>query len=140
LSAGGVIATLVVVSTVFWVGAVDGVGFSHSGSFLNIAGLPVSVGLYGFCYSGHAVFPNIYTSMRRPDDFNKVLYLSFFVVSLIYGGIAIMGYTMFGEGIQSSITLNLPREFIASKIAVWTTVSHNAVSADAYWFTRYDVH
>ncbi|CAM6094633.1 unnamed protein product [Calypogeia fissa] len=122
LSAGGVIATLVVVFAVFWVGAVDGVGFTRGSSILNLAGLPVSVGLYGFCYSGHAVFPNIYTSMKNPADFNKVLQVSFLIVSLIYGGIAIMGYTMFGEDIQSSITLNLPNELLASKIAVWTTV------------------
>ncbi|OAE22578.1 hypothetical protein AXG93_731s1210 [Marchantia polymorpha subsp. ruderalis] len=123
VSAGGVVATLVVVFSVFWVGAFDGVGFHRgTGPLLNIAQLPVSIGLYGFCYSGHAVFPNVYTSMKRPQDFNLVLQVSFFIVSLIYGGMAVMGISMFGQDTLSSITLNLPKEFLASKIAVWTTV------------------
>ncbi|KAL3696642.1 hypothetical protein R1sor_010718 [Riccia sorocarpa] len=123
LSAGGVIATLVVLLSVFWVGAFNGVGFTRgTGPMLNLATLPVSIGLYGFCYSGHAVFPNVYMSMKKPDDFNRVLQVSFVIVSLIYGGMAVMGITMFGDDTLSSITLNLPKEFTASKIAVWTTI------------------
>ncbi|KAL2643363.1 hypothetical protein R1flu_010950 [Riccia fluitans] len=123
LSAGGVIATLIVLFSVFWVGAFDGVGFTRgTGPLLNLSTLPVSIGLYGFCYSGHAVFPNVYTSMKKPDDFNRVLQVSFLIVSFIYGGMAIMGITMFGDDTLSSITLNLPKEFTASKIAVWTTI------------------
>lgn len=48
---------------------------------------------------------------------------SFAMCTLIYGGIAITGFTMFGEETQSQITLNLPKQFMASKIAIWTTVS-----------------
>ncbi len=35
-----------------------------------------------------------------------------------------MGFTMFGDATASQITLNLPGQFLASKIAVWTTVGH----------------
>jgi len=41
----------------------------------------------------------------------------------MYAGVAVMGYTMFGESTQSQFTLNLPQDLIATKIAVWTTVS-----------------
>jgi hypothetical protein len=44
---------------------------------------------------------------------------------MLYGGMAAMGFTMFGEDTASQITLNLPGQFVASKIAVWTTVQHN---------------
>ncbi len=36
-----------------------------------------------------------------------------------------MGFTMFGDATASQITLNLPGQFLASKIAVWTTVGHH---------------
>ncbi|CAI5995696.1 unnamed protein product [Closterium sp. NIES-64] len=128
VSAGGVVASVVVVSSVAWVGVAD-VGFHQSGPLLSIWGMPVTIGLFGFCYSGHAVFPNIYMSMRNRNDFNKVLYCSFILCTLIYGGMAVMGFTMFGSALENQITLNLPRQFIASKIAIWTTVSpHGSVS------------
>ena len=34
-----------------------------------------------------------------------------------------MGYKMFGESTMSQFTLNLPQDLVASKIAVWTTVT-----------------
>lgn len=34
-----------------------------------------------------------------------------------------MGYYMFGEETKSQFTLNMPNNLVASKLAVWTTVS-----------------
>ncbi|KAL5069471.1 hypothetical protein RYX36_020358 [Vicia faba] len=121
ISAGGVIASVVVILCLFWVG-VEEVGFQRSGTTLNLATLPVAIGLYGYCYSGHAVFPNIYTSMANPNQFPAVLVACFGVCSLLYAGGAVMGYRMFGEDTLSQFTLNLPQDLVATKIAVWTTV------------------
>ncbi|XP_027938061.1 amino acid transporter AVT1C-like [Vigna unguiculata] len=121
ISAGGVVASILVVLCLFWVG-VDNVGFHSKGTTLNIATFPVAVGLYGYCYSGHAVFPNIYTSMANQNQFPGVLLACFGICTLLYAGAAVMGYTMFGEAILSQFTLNLPQELVATKIAVWTTV------------------
>ncbi|KAK8979304.1 hypothetical protein V6N11_000454 [Hibiscus sabdariffa] len=122
ISAGGVVASLLVVISLFWVGLVDQVGFHNKGTPLNFASLPVAVGLYGFCYSGHAVFPNIYTSMAEPARFPSVLLSCFGICTLLYAGTAVMGYKMFGEATESQVTLNMPKDLIASKIAVWATV------------------
>lgn len=70
---GGVVASILVVFCLFWVGLVDKVGFQTKGTTLNLTTLPVAIGLYGYCYSGHAVFPNIYTSMEKPSQFPAVL-------------------------------------------------------------------
>jgi len=35
--------------------------------------LPVAIGIYGFGFSGHSVFPNIYSSMKEPSRFPTVL-------------------------------------------------------------------
>ncbi|XP_022938397.1 amino acid transporter AVT1C-like [Cucurbita moschata] len=122
ISAGGVIASIVVVICLFWVGLVDDVGFHGTVTPLKLSTLPVALGLYGFCYSGHAVFPNIYSSMGKQSQFPAVLLTCFGICTLMYAGVAIMGYLMFGESTLSQYTLNLPQDLVASKIAVWTTV------------------
>ncbi|XP_047330202.1 amino acid transporter AVT1C-like [Impatiens glandulifera] len=122
LSAGGVLASIVVVLCLFWVGVVDHIGIQSHGSILNLNTMPVAIGLYGFCYSGHAVFPNIYSSMEKPSEYPSVLFTSFAICTLLYAGVASMGYMMFGESTLSQFTLNLPQGYVASKIAVWTTV------------------
>lgn len=122
ISAGGVIASVLVVLSLFWVGLVDEVGFQSKGTTLNLSTLPVAIGLYGYCYSGHAVFPNIYTSMAKPNQYPSVLLTCFIICTLMYAGVAVMGYKMFGESTLSQFTLNLPQDLVATKIAVWTTV------------------
>ncbi|XP_075108625.1 amino acid transporter AVT1C [Nicotiana tabacum] len=122
ISVGGVVASVLVVLCLYWAGLVDHVGFESKGTVLNLSTLPVAIGLYGFCYSGHAVFPNIYTSLADRNQFPAVLLTCFGMVTLLYGGTAVMGYLMFGDSADSQFTLNLPKGLIASKVAVWTTV------------------
>ncbi|KAI4370667.1 hypothetical protein MLD38_018991 [Melastoma candidum] len=123
ISAGGVLASIMGVLCLFWLGLVDRVGFhSESTTTINLATLPVAIGLYGYCYSGHAVFPNIYTSMANPSQYPSFLATCFLICTLMCAGVGILGYLMFGDMTRSQFTLNMPQEYVASKIAVWTTV------------------
>ncbi|KAJ0764135.1 putative amino acid transporter, transmembrane domain-containing protein [Helianthus annuus] len=122
LSACGVFVTFLLVICLFWVGLVDSVGFqTESTTILNISTLPVSIGLYGYCYAGHAVLPNIYMSMEKKSQYPLVLLACFTICTLLYAGVAVLGYMMFGESTESQFTLNLPKNLFASKIAVWAT-------------------
>lgn len=71
--AGGVFSSILLALCLFWVGSVDGVGFHSGGQALDLSNLPVAIGIFGFGFSGHAVFPNIYSSMKDPSKFPLVL-------------------------------------------------------------------
>uniref|UniRef100_A0A0E0DBC9 Amino acid transporter transmembrane domain-containing protein n=1 Tax=Oryza meridionalis TaxID=40149 RepID=A0A0E0DBC9_9ORYZ len=121
ISAGGVIASIVIVACLFWVGLVDHIEAKDEGTALNLPGIPIAVGLYGYCYSGHGVFPNIYSSMKKRSQFPAVIFTCIALSTVLFAGAAIMGYIMFGDSTESQFTLNLPSNLVASKIAVWTT-------------------
>nr|KYP53657.1 Vacuolar amino acid transporter 1 [Cajanus cajan] len=126
ISACGVIATFLVVFCLLWVCLVDNAAIDAKGgtTTLNLTTLPVAMGLYGYCYAGHAVFPNLYTAMANRNQFPAVLLVCFAICTSLYFAVAVMGYSAFGEGTFSQYTLNMPQDLVASKIAVWTTVSN----------------
>ncbi|XP_019053419.1 PREDICTED: amino acid transporter ANT1-like isoform X2 [Nelumbo nucifera] len=122
ISAGGVLASAIVIGSVAWVGAIDGVGFHEKGRLLNLSGIPTAVSLYAFCYCAHPMFPTLYTSMRHKHQFSKVMVLCFILSTIGYASIAVLGYLMYGSNVASQVTLNLPNEKLSSKIAIYTTL------------------
>ncbi|KAL2336589.1 hypothetical protein Fmac_011035 [Flemingia macrophylla] len=123
VSVGGIFATILVALCLFWVGMIDQVAeFKPGGKILDLKNISVSVGLYSFCFAGHAIFPNIYSSMKEPSKFPLVLYVCFVFCLLMYVSVGIVGYLTFGDLVASQFTLNMPKELYASEIATWTTV------------------
>ncbi|ESW11564.1 hypothetical protein PHAVU_008G040900 [Phaseolus vulgaris] len=123
LSASGVFASAVIILSITWTATVDGVGFHHKGSTLvNWNGLPTAVSLYAFCYCAHPVFPTLYNSMTNKHQFSNVLLVCFIITTVGYASMAVIGYLMFGDEVESQITLNLPLDKVSSKLAIYTTL------------------
>ncbi|PSS04317.1 Vacuolar amino acid transporter like [Actinidia chinensis var. chinensis] len=123
ISFGGVVSSLIIVVSIFCVGTSKGVGFHGKGSLVNFKGLPTALSLYTFCYGAHAMFPTIYNSMRKKSQFSTVLLLSFIICTITYVSMAILGYLIYGHTVQSQVTLNLPKEKISSKVAIYTILA-----------------
>ncbi|XP_059643965.1 amino acid transporter AVT1I-like [Cornus florida] len=122
ISASGVLASIIILGSILWIGAFDGIGFKEKGTTLNLKGLPTAISLYAFCYCAHPVFPTLYTSMKNKQQFSKVLLLCFVFCTISYTSMAVIGYGMFGSEVQSQITLDLPIEKLSSRVAIYTTL------------------
>ena len=72
LSASGVLASAIILGSILWTGAFDGIGFHQVGTPLNLSGIPTAVSLFAFCYCAHPVFPTLYTSMKNKHQFSNV--------------------------------------------------------------------
>lgn len=73
VSAVGLLASVALTASLVWAGVAEhGFHAAHDGNLFSLAGLPTSLSLYFVCFSGHGVFPTVYTSMRNKNDFTKV--------------------------------------------------------------------
>ncbi|XP_061370909.1 amino acid transporter AVT1I-like [Gastrolobium bilobum] len=122
VSVGGILASIILLGCVVWVGEVDGVGFHERGHFVHLGGMATAVSIFSFCFCMHAVLPTLINSMKDRSQSYKVLLVSFVASTIVYGSMAILGYMMFGEYLMSQITLNLPTKKISTKIAIYTTI------------------
>lgn len=74
ISASGALSSLIIICSVFWVGAVDGVCFSEKAELFNLEGVPFALSLYALCCGAHAIFPTLYSSMEDKSQFSKVIH------------------------------------------------------------------
>ncbi|XP_057771130.1 amino acid transporter AVT1J-like [Salvia miltiorrhiza] len=93
----------------------------------------LTVPFFGYLMSIVGAFLSVTASILLPcflilvaDNMNnllpnlQVLVLCFVITTAVCASIAILGYLMFGSELQSQITLNLPTDKLASKVATYT--------------------
>ncbi|EEQ36934.1 hypothetical protein CLUG_01057 [Clavispora lusitaniae ATCC 42720] len=66
------------------------------------------IGVAVTAFEGIGLILPIQASMAQPEKFPFVLSMSMFVITLLFVSIGVIGYTSFGENVQSIIILNLP--------------------------------
>lgn len=75
--------------------------------FFRPDGMAIAFGLVAYCFSGHAIIPSIYSSMEKPQEFEKVVDLSFMVVILCCLAVGLSGYAIFGNLVFDQVTISL---------------------------------
>jgi len=88
-------------------------------------GLALAFGLVAYCFSGHAIVPSIYTSMAKPQEFERMVTVSFVTVILACFVVAMSGYYMFGSVVEDQVTLSLEQSAkggIAMKLLTWLMI------------------
>lgn len=76
-------------------------GFAHRQlPFLKPKGLPLAIGLLSFNYGGHSVFPSLYTSMKNPRQYSRVLDWTFAIVIGLYATMTVLGFAAYGETVK----------------------------------------
>ncbi|WZZ55752.1 hypothetical protein YC2023_055859 [Brassica napus] len=74
LSAGGVIATVLIAVSTFFLGTTGGIGFHHTGPAVKWNGIPFAIGvaIMGYCMFGEATLSQITLNMPKGLFFSKV--------------------------------------------------------------------
>lgn len=81
----------------------------------------LALGMVAYCFSGHAIVPSIYSSMERPQDFDRMITASYVVVVGCSFLVAVSGYYMFGYAVEDQITLSLAQESSNTKLMHFLT-------------------
>jgi vesicular inhibitory amino acid transporter len=96
--------------------------FPHT-SLIHAASYPLSFGLLAFVFAGHAVFPAIYTSMQKPQEYEEMLDKTYGVVMLNCLLLGCAGYYLFGDKVSSEVTLDLPKGLISTVALALITIN-----------------
>lgn len=112
LSAVGALATVAVVFSVVLLALImifkeGDTGGEREYKLHSSQGLPLAMGIVAYCFSGHAIVPSIYQSMRNPQHFERMIDLTYGLVLLCCVLVGVSGYYMFGEDVEDQITLSL---------------------------------
>jgi amino acid permease len=111
-AASGVIATLLIFLSVGLVGATDGIGFHSTRKVVNWSGMHFAIGIYGFCYSGHSVFPNIYQSMSDHSMFPKALFIWYVWLYSCFGLPCYRIMNIFSQGVMVFVVLQFAQQYM----------------------------
>lgn len=124
LSVFGIFASLLLVALVGSAASVTGFPNAPLLPATRPAGFATTAALFSFCFSGHAVFPSLYASLRAKRAFPRVLAASFGLVLLLYGGMAALGASMF-VGVSDNVVLDVKKaapDSLAARAAAWVVV------------------
>ncbi|PWY97614.1 hypothetical protein BCV70DRAFT_221450 [Testicularia cyperi] len=88
--------------------------------------LPLSFGLIMSGFSSHPVIPSLVRDMKDSSKFPRMLNLAYIAATILYLGMGMIGYAMFGRSVSDEITRDLARTpgfpVALNGIAIWLIV------------------
>ncbi|CBQ72713.1 related to amino acid transport protein [Sporisorium reilianum SRZ2] len=88
--------------------------------------LPLSFGLIMSGFSSHPIIPSLVRDMKDPSKFPRMLNLAYVAATVLYLGMGMVGYAMFGTTVSDEITKDLARTpgfpLVLNSIAIWLIV------------------
>ncbi|XP_020519734.1 vacuolar amino acid transporter 1-like isoform X3 [Amborella trichopoda] len=123
IAVAGDLTPILLLSAILWLAFFDGIVFHQGRKFANLKGMPTAASIYATCFSAHATFPLVYSTMKDRKKSSSMLVISFATVAVICGAMALSGYLMFGDQVKAQITLNLPPKNISSAIAIYASIA-----------------
>ena len=76
---------------------------------------PVGFGIIVFSYCAHPVFPSVEASMRRPEQFNRMLNCSFLLAAVVKGCLGAFMVLRFGADTAQVATVNIADSVVFSR-------------------------
>lgn len=87
---------------------------------------PLSFGLIMSGFSSHPIIPSLFKDMRNPRQFCQMLDWAYIAATVIYLGMGLVGYFMFGRLVSDEITRDLAKTAgyprILNKVAIWLII------------------
>lgn len=87
---------------------------------------PLSFGLIMSGFSSHPIIPSLFKDMRNPRQFCQMLDWAYIAATVIYLGMGLIGYLMFGRMVSDEITRDLSQTIgyprILNKVAIWLII------------------
>ncbi|KAK0563146.1 hypothetical protein OC861_004963 [Tilletia horrida] len=88
--------------------------------------VPLSFGLIMSGFSSHPVIPSLFKDMKQPHRFPQMLDRAYLVATVIYLGMGLAGYLMFGRSVSDEITRDLARTPgfppTLNSVAIWLII------------------
>lgn len=88
--------------------------------------LPLSFGLIMSGFSSHPIIPSLVRDMKDPSKFPRMLNLAYVAATILYLGMGMVGYAMFGTTVSDEITKDLAKTtgfpIWLNSIAIWLIV------------------
>ncbi|XP_030945688.1 amino acid transporter AVT1I-like [Quercus lobata] len=117
VSAGGILSCVIVITSILWVGAVDGVGFSSKGKLFELAGIPTAMSFFslstlsyilmavlGYLMFGQDVQPQVTLNLPTSQVSSKIA-----IYTTLIGPLA--KYALIVMPIANAIESRLPRYY-----------------------------
>ncbi|KAI7868933.1 transmembrane amino acid transporter protein-domain-containing protein [Spinellus fusiger] len=129
MSAFGAVATTVVVIIVLVVSCIDQknlVNIHHDPVIWEQ--FPIALSTISFSFGGNVVYPHVEKSMKKPQDWSKVLVAGLTTCAILYLITAVPGYAIYGTTVLSPIYNSIP-EGVPKIIAIILMTIHVLTAA-----------